>query len=105
MIGETFQYVKQVGYVLTVRESIKTGNIFVKERKGEWFCPRACCLCLRIIKHKLIWIQKVGKGLWKRTFEKRTLYIFRIKARLNLTRWMKVLLIVSWYKTLLVSEW
>ena len=35
MIGETFQYVKQVGYVLTVRESIKTGDIFVEERKGE----------------------------------------------------------------------
>ena len=39
------------------------------------------------------------------TFEKRTLYIFRIKVRLNLNRSMKVLLIVSWYKSLLVSEW
>ena len=60
MIGETFQYVKQVGYVLTVRENIKTGDIFVEERKGEWFCPRAGCLCMRIIRDKLIWIRKVG---------------------------------------------
>ena len=30
MIRETFQCVKQVGYVLSVREDIKTGDVFAE---------------------------------------------------------------------------
>lgn len=47
-------------------------------RKGEEFCPRAVCLCMGKVRAKLIWIQRVIKGLSKRNFEKRILYVVSI---------------------------
>ena len=76
MMKETFQCIKQVWYILSVREGIKTGDIFAEE--GEEFCPRAFCLRVGKVRAKLIWIQRVIKGLSKRNFEKRILYVFSI---------------------------
>ena len=64
MIREVFQYAKQVGYVLSAREDIKNGDIFVQKKKGSNFFLQLVVSGQKKMWDKFIWIQKVIDGLF-----------------------------------------
>ena len=82
----TFLCVKQIGYELLVKKRYKQMEIFLL-KKMIILSFRFLFLDKKI-QDKFVWIQKMIKGLLKRNFENKTLYVVRIKIRLNLIRYI-----------------
>ena len=73
IIRETFQYVKIVGYMLSVTEDMKTGNIFMGKKKENNFVLELVVYSFKK-GDKLIWTHKVMEGLQKKNLEKRRFF-------------------------------
>ena len=96
MVRETLRCVKQVGYMLSEREIIKNGDIFVKEK--WWLTLSYSWLFLDGKKGKIVWIQGMKKKFVKKELWEKNFYTFRVKVILNLVRW-RIFLNVNWCKT------
>ena len=82
----TFLCVKQIGYELLVKKRYKQMEIFLLKKMV--ILSFRCLFLDKKIQDKFVWIQKMIKGLLKRNFENKTLYVVRIKIRLNLIRYI-----------------
>ena len=91
MVRETFLCVKQIKHVLLARRKGKQQRYFWW-KKTIIILSYSCLFLDEKMQNKVVWIQKTIKDLGKRNFEERILYVVRIKIRLNLIRFMNVVI-------------